>query len=97
MPIAFAKIGDIVRVIRITGSDEVRQHLAELGFNVGAVVTIVSTNGSSIIVSVKNVRIALDKTMTGRIFVTAPEKNVVADEKAAHTPLVNGKHSGAEA
>ena len=32
MPLAMAKIGETVTIRKITGRDDVRQHLAELGF-----------------------------------------------------------------
>ena len=34
MPITMAKAGETVTIKKITGKDEVRQHLAELGFGV---------------------------------------------------------------
>ena len=46
-----------------------RQHLAELGFVVGAEVTVVSEMGGNMILSIKDSRIALDKTMAMRIMV----------------------------
>ena len=36
MPLVMANVGDVNIIKRITGRDEVRQHLAELGFVVGA-------------------------------------------------------------
>ena len=35
MPLTMTKAGDTVTIRKITGKDEVRQHLAELGFVVG--------------------------------------------------------------
>ena len=32
MPLTLAQVGDVVTIRKITGKDEVRQHLAELGF-----------------------------------------------------------------
>ena len=46
-----------------------RQHLAELGFVVGAQVKVVSEMGGNLILSVKDSRIALDKAMAMRIMV----------------------------
>ncbi len=46
-----------------------RQHLAELGFVVGEEVRVVSELGGNLILSVKDSRIALDKTMAMRIMV----------------------------
>lgn len=69
MPITMAKTGDSVTIQRITGKDETRQHLAELGFVVGSTVTVVSAIAESLILQVKGSRIALDKTMANRIMV----------------------------
>ncbi|UOO37377.1 ferrous iron transport protein A [Oscillospiraceae bacterium CM] len=69
MPLTFAKTGDTNCILKITGNDEVRRHLAELGFVAGECVTVVSEMGGSMILSVKNSRIALDRTMTNRILI----------------------------
>ena len=69
MPLAMASVGDANVILQITGRDEVRQHLAELGFVVGAEVTIVSELGGNLILSVKESRVALDKSMAMRIMV----------------------------
>ena len=69
MPLALAQVGDIGIISKITGRDEVRQHLAELGFVVGEQVRIVSEIGGNMILSVKDSRIALDKTMAMRIMI----------------------------
>jgi ferrous iron transport protein A len=64
-----AKTGDTNIIRKITGKDDVRQHLAELGFVVGESVTVVSQIGGNMILSVKDSRVALDNTMTNRIMV----------------------------
>ena len=64
MPLTMAKAGDTVTIQKITGKDEVRLHLAELGFVVDSQVTVVN-----LIVQVKESRLALDKTMANRIMV----------------------------
>lgn len=69
MPLGMASVGDTNIIHKITGKDEVRQHLAELGFVVGEPVTVVSEIGGNMILSVKDSRIALDKTMAMRIMV----------------------------
>ena len=53
---------------RISGKDDVRQHLAELGFVMDAEVLIVSHMAGNLIVQVKGSRIALDKSIAQRIF-----------------------------
>ena len=69
MPLTLAKPGETVTIRKITGKDELRQHLAELGFVVGTEVTVVSELGGNLILNVKESRIALDQTMAMRIMV----------------------------
>ena len=69
MPLTMAKPGDTVTIRKITGRDEVRQHLAELGFVVGEPLTVVSVLGGNLILQVKESRIALDQTLAIRILV----------------------------
>ena len=69
MPLGMANVGDVNIFTQINGRDDVRQHLAELGFVPGAEVSVVSELGGNLILSVKESRIALDKTMAMRIMV----------------------------
>ena len=64
-----AKTGETVVIRKITGKDEVRQHLAELGFVVDSTITVVSEIAGNLILQVKDSRIALDKTMAMRIMI----------------------------
>ena len=69
MPLTLAGRGEPVTIRKITGKDEIRQHLAELGFVMDATVTVVSEMGGNLIVQVKASRIALDRNMAGRIMI----------------------------
>ena len=69
MPLAMAKAGETASILKITGKDEVRQHLAELGFVVGGTVTVVSEMAGGLIVQVKDSRVALDRSMANRILI----------------------------
>lgn len=69
MPLTMAALGDTVRIRKITGQVQVRQHLAELGFVVDSAVTVVNKLAGNLIVQVKDSRIAIDKTMANRIIV----------------------------
>ena len=69
MPLTMAKAGETVTIKKITGKDEVRLHLAELGFVVGSDVTVVNEIAGNLIVQVKESRLALDKTMANRILI----------------------------
>ena len=69
MPLTMTKAGDTVTIRKITGKDEIRQHLAELGFVVDSDVTVVSEIAGNLILQVKDSRVALDKTMANRIMI----------------------------
>lgn len=69
MPLTLARTGEQVTIRRVTGKDEVRAHLAELGFVADAVVTVVSTIAGNLILQVKDSRVALDASLANRIFI----------------------------
>ena len=69
MPLTMARPGETVVIRKITGRDEVRQHLAELGFVVDESVTVISEMAGNLILQVKDSRIALDRSMATRIMV----------------------------
>ena len=53
MPLTMAKNGERNFIKKITGKDEVRQHLAELGFVVGECITVINETGGNMILSAK--------------------------------------------
>jgi len=69
MPITMAKLGETLEIKRITGKDDVRAHLAEMGFVVGTVVTVVSTSSGNVILQVKDSRVALGEELARRLIV----------------------------
>ena len=69
LPLTMAKMGEPMTICKITGKDEVRRHLAELGFVVEERITVVSGLGGNLILQVKDSRVALDRTMANRILV----------------------------
>ena len=69
MPLFMATPGEPVVIRKITGKDEVRQHLAELGLVVDSVVTIVSQLSGNLILQVKDSRVALDRGLANRILI----------------------------
>lgn len=69
MPLTMAKTGETVIIRRITGKDEARQHLAEMGFVVDGKITVVSEISGNLILQVKDSRVALDRTMANRIMI----------------------------
>lgn len=69
MPITLCHVGDRVTIKKIRGNDEVKAHLKGLGFVEGSEIVIINKVNSSVIVSVKASRIALDQSMASRILV----------------------------
>ncbi len=69
MPILFADAGEQAVIRKIGGAPEVRKHLADLGFVVGAAVTVVNTVGGNLIVNVKETRVAISREMAQRIMI----------------------------
>ncbi len=69
LPLTLSAVGETHTIRKITGKDDVRLRLAELGFVVGESVTVLSENGGNMILAVKSSRIALDKKLISRIMV----------------------------
>lgn len=69
MPLTMAETGDTNFIKKIAGRDDVRQHLAELGFVVGEEVTVINKIAGNMILSIKGSRIALDQSMANRILI----------------------------
>ena len=69
MPLTMATPGERVVIRKITGRDDVRQHLAELGFVVDSEVMVVSEISGNLIVQVKDSRVALNRDMANRIMI----------------------------
>ncbi|MBD5093236.1 MAG: ferrous iron transport protein A [Subdoligranulum sp.] len=69
MPLSMARPGETVTIRKITGKDEVRQHLAELGFVVDSTVTVISEIAGNLILQVKESRVALDRTLANRVII----------------------------
>lgn len=67
MPLTFIRVGQSAAIKTIQGKDETKKFLGSLGFTAGESVTVVAENGGNLILSVRNARIALDRSMAQRI------------------------------
>ncbi len=67
IPLTMAAAGETLTIGRISGKDAVRQHLEELGLVTGTQVTVVAQMAGNLILQVKGGRVALDRSMAGRI------------------------------
>ena len=73
VPVSFLKGGETCIVDRISGREEVRKHLAGLGFVNGAKINVVTVSKTGTILEVKGSRIAVDETMASKIICTVCE------------------------
>lgn len=67
LPLTTANPGETLVIKKITGKDDVRQHLAEMGFVVDSKITVISKIGGNLILQVEDCRVALDQSMAQRI------------------------------
>lgn len=70
MPLLFASIGDEVSVVSVTGPQAVKQHLSEMGFSAGSKISVIQKISTGLIVKVKEMRVALDRSMASKIQVS---------------------------
>ena len=69
IPLTYANAGEANVIQKISGKPEVKQHLENLGFVTGAVVSVVSSVGGNLIVNVKDTRVALDQQLAMKIMI----------------------------
>lgn len=69
MPLTMVRPGETNTIKKISGRDNVRHHLENLGFIVGEHVTVVSKISGDVILQIKDSRIALNREMAQRIIV----------------------------
>lgn len=69
MPLSMVNSGEPMKIKKVGGKEEVRRFLENLGFVAGGVVTVVSDIGGSVIVNVKDSRVAIGRDMANKIMV----------------------------
>lgn len=69
MPVTLADIGQENLIIKIGGKSQVKNHLENLGFNVGSTVTVLNTIGGDVILKVRESRVAVSREMAQKIMV----------------------------
>ena len=69
LPISMSEPGKPVVIQRIGGTAEVRRHLEPLGFTVGETVSLVNVLGGSVIIKVKESRVAIGEELARKIMV----------------------------
>ena len=69
MPIALAPINQNLKVVRIAADEKVKKHLESLGVTVNGELTVLSSSGGTVVIKIKDGRIALDSNLSTKIFV----------------------------
>lgn len=70
VPLFTAKVGTEGVISRISGKDDVKRHLNNLGFTIGEPITVTQECYGSVIVDVRGSRVAIDRSMTSKIMIT---------------------------
>lgn len=69
MTLSMANTGEAFQIKKIGGKEETRQFLTKLGFVAGGNVTVVSDSNGSMVVSVKDSRVAIGRDLANKIMV----------------------------
>lgn len=69
MPIVIAPLNEELRIIKILVDEKTKKHLESLGLTINSKITVLSSSGGSVILLVKDGRLALDKNIATKIFV----------------------------
>ncbi len=69
MPLSMVGDGEEFLIKKISGKEEVRRFLENLGFVAGTQVSLVSKIGGNVIVQVKDSRVAISREMAQKIIV----------------------------
>ncbi|MCR4726382.1 MAG: ferrous iron transport protein A [Clostridia bacterium] len=69
MPIVLAPINRNLTIVRIVTDEKTKKHLESLGVTVNGSVTVLSSSGGTVVVKIKDGRIALDSNLSTKIFV----------------------------
>lgn len=69
MPIVLAPINHDLKIVRISAEEKIKKHLESLGITVNGAITVLSSSGGTVVVKVKEGKIALDSDLSTKIFV----------------------------
>lgn len=69
MPLSMSEAGKEVTIIRIGGKQELRMHLEDMGFVPGTPIALISVLNGSVIVNIKDTRVAISEEMAKHILV----------------------------
>lgn len=71
MPLVIAPLNQILKVIKILADEKSKKHLENLGITVDSELEVLASQGGSLILKVKEGRLAIDRILATKIIVTA--------------------------
>ena len=69
MPIVIAPLDTELKIVRIAADEKLKKHLESLGITVNGHITVLSSEGGTVVCKIKDGRIALDSDLSAKIFV----------------------------
>ena len=69
LPLTYANVNEMNVIRKVGGNPEIRKHLEDMGFVTGAVIIVVSAINGNLIVNVKDSKVALDRSLAGKIMI----------------------------
>ncbi len=69
LPLTYADKNELIVIKKVGGKAETKKHLEDMGFVTGAVISVISDVNGSLIVNVKNTKVALDKELASKIMI----------------------------
>ncbi len=69
MPLVIAPAGQNLKVIKVLTDEKTKKHLESLGITINSDLSVISKSGGSVIILVKDGRLALDNELATKIMV----------------------------
>lgn len=69
MPLIIAPLNVVLKVIKILLDDKTKKHLESLGITIDSEIKVLECSGGSVIIAVKDGRLALDSNIATKILV----------------------------
>ena len=69
MPIHLAPLNVELRIVKVLANEKIKKHLESLGILTNARVTVISSDAGSVVLQVKEGRLALDRDISNKILV----------------------------
>lgn len=70
MPILIAPLNKELKIVKVLTDLKTKKHLENLGITINSTITLLSNEGGTAIVVIKEARYALDKDIASKIMVT---------------------------